>query len=280
MSKYSNVTEQVLINLRKLAEQQKDQRSLKIKNRILKPTHDVKLAESLSPVTKKLDEVKKSTQKTGEIVKESNIPRLAIENTNNALPIENEQIHPGVIYDTSLENMLNIMKNNIGFFNIDEKDNGDNFSNGFPVEKKGGNKIKVNEKIYEINSGIQKVLIDTSNIPLEKLNDKNRVIFTENSESLKIEKYKEIRGESKSCRYKQSKLNFEKHILEGQLVKLIIPSNIIDIYTRLEILIGLKLSGHRDTLTEASNLIHELHKRGKIQIEQQYRNAQNKFKTQ
>ena len=65
--------------------------------------------------------------------------------------------------------------------------------------------------------------------------------------------------------------------LEGQGVKIIIPSNIIDIYTRLEVLLGLKLSGHTDTLTEASNLIDELYKRGEIQKEGQYRNALNKF---
>ena len=46
MSIYSNVTEQDLNNLRKLAEQQKEQRAPKIKNSILKHTHDVKLAES------------------------------------------------------------------------------------------------------------------------------------------------------------------------------------------------------------------------------------------
>ena len=35
-------------------------------------------------------------------------------------------------------------------------------------------------------------------------------------------------------------------------------SNIIDLYTRLEILLGLKLSSHTNTPTEASNLIDEL----------------------
>ena len=65
--------------------------------------------------------------------------------------------------------------------------------------------------------------------------------------------------------------------LEGQGIKIIIPSNINDIYTRLEILLGLKLSGHTDTLTEASNLIDELYKRTVIQNKQQYRNALNKF---
>ena len=54
-------------------------------------------------------------------------------------------------------------------------------------------------------------------------------------------------------------------------------TNIIDIYTRLEIPLGLKLSGHTDTLTEASNLIDELYKRGEMQNKQQYRNALDKF---
>ena len=67
--------------------------------------------------------------------------------------------------------------------------------------------------------------------------------------------------------------------LQGEgIEKIIIPSNIIDIYTRLEILLGLKLSGHTDNLTEASNLIDELYRRGEIQNKQQYRNALDKFK--
>ena len=73
MSTYSNVTEQDLNNLRKLAEQQKKQRAPKIKNKILKQTHDIKLAESLSPITKNLDEVKNTTQKNGELVKKSDV---------------------------------------------------------------------------------------------------------------------------------------------------------------------------------------------------------------
>ena len=63
MSIYSNVTKEDLINLRKLAEQQKNQRALKIKNEILKQTNDIKLAESISPITKKLDTINDSTKK-------------------------------------------------------------------------------------------------------------------------------------------------------------------------------------------------------------------------
>ena len=67
--------------------------------------------------------------------------------------------------------------------------------------------------------------------------------------------------------------------LQGEGVKTIIPSIIIVIYTRLEILPGLKLSGYTDTLTEASKLLDELYKRGKIQTEWHYRNALDKFQT-
>ena len=129
MSIYSKVTKEDLINLRKLAEQQKTQRVEKIENRILKQTHLIKLAESFSPVTKKLDEVNKSTQQSlspitkkldtiNEKIKESQpqTPQPAIAKTHTPLPIENQQIQPGVIYDTSLENTLNNMKNNTSFF--------------------------------------------------------------------------------------------------------------------------------------------------------------------
>ena len=303
MSIYSNVTEQDLINLRKLAEQQKNQRAIKIKNRILEKTHDKKLAESLSPLTKRLDLIENNKgEKIGDIIKklESESETLAIENTptqpetpaientptqpetpgieNTAIPqpIENNE---GVIYDVELENTLYNMKDNVGFFKIEERDNGDVFWNGFPVEKIGGNKIKIIENIFNITRGIQNVLTDKSKTSIKKLNDQDREIFNNILESLDFKNYKPVRGESKSGRYKQSKTNFKKHNLKGQgIEKILIPSNIIDIYTRLEILLGLKLSGHTDTLTEASNLIDELYKRGEIQNEQQYRNAINKFK--
>ena len=61
MSIYSNVTEKDLNSLPKLA-QQKEQRAFEIKNKILKQTHDVKLAESQSPITKNIDLVRKTTR--------------------------------------------------------------------------------------------------------------------------------------------------------------------------------------------------------------------------
>ena len=44
-------------------------------------------------------------------------------------------------------------------------------------------------------------------------------------------------------------------------MELFIPPHIIDVYTRSKVL-GIKLSGHTNTLTEASKLMDELYKRG------------------
>ena len=62
MSIYSNVTQEDLNKLSQLAEQQKDYQSTKIKNRILKQTHDEKLSETFKPITSKLEKINESTK--------------------------------------------------------------------------------------------------------------------------------------------------------------------------------------------------------------------------
>ena len=87
MSIYPKVTEQDLINIKKISEQQKHQRSLKIKKKILKQTHDIKLAGSLSLITKKVEEINQSTKKVGEVNKHSNSER---ETNQGIVPVEIE----------------------------------------------------------------------------------------------------------------------------------------------------------------------------------------------
>ena len=70
------------------------------------------------------------------------------------------------------------------------------------------------------------------------------------------------------------------NVLEGRgIEKIIIPYNITYIYTKLEVLFVINLSGHTNALTKASNLVDELYKTGEIQHEQQYRNALDNFLT-
>ena len=299
MSIYSNVTEKDYLNLHKLAEQQKNERALKIKNRILKQTHDVKLAESLSPITEKLDEtsknlgdaIKESTLNLGNVIKENNTPQSAIENTpqpaieNNPTqqPIENNE---GDIYDVELENTLNKMTDNTGFFKTHYDQQRGWMLNNIPIKSPGGTKIQVDENEYDLTKGIQNVLTKKTYKSIKSLNDNEKVVLGDFLSKTGYYNRKPTKGKpSRLDNYIKNDLDDDVRkilklntILKGKEVeKIIIPSNIIDIYTRLQVLLGLKLSGHTDTLTEASNLIDELYKRGEIENKHQYQNALNKF---
>ena len=280
MSIYSNVTEKDLDNLRKLADQQKNEQALKIKNRILKQTHDVKLAESLSPITKKLDIINDNTKKISEVIKESNSEKII-----KALPNSSK-------FSVSMREMLGSLMNSKNSLKITQDESGKANILGVPIQISGADMIKINDNIYDLTPEIYKALSDTgytgktmrneSDILMmnniitdlgytgyDDRNSKRKIFFTKTLpklvEEIQNRTFEEITDDSDD--------------LQGEGVKIIIPSNIIDIYTRLEILLGLKIAGHSDTLTEASNLIDELYKRGEIQNKQQYRNALNKFQT-
>ena len=185
---YSILTEQDLINLRKLADQQKNQRALKSKNRKLKQTHDIKFAESLSPITTRLDEVKESTRKIGDTKTENNTPQQAIENTPTThqprentptthQPIENND---GSIYDVELENTLINMKNNTGFFKTKHDRQRGWMINNQPIKILRDTEVEIGGNKYNKTQSLQKVFIETSNIPLKKLNNEEREIYKKN----------------------------------------------------------------------------------------------------
>ena len=172
MSIHSNVTEQDLNNLCKLAEQQKNQRAEKNKNKILKQTHDFKLAESLSPVTKKLDESKK---KMSEIIKEYNSEK---ENIQEVVPVETiseDSEDENIGSEIGMKALPNsfkfsdLMKNTIGKLmssknslkvDQDERTGGASI-NGIPLLIFGGNSMKTKDNVYEITPEIHKALSST-----------------------------------------------------------------------------------------------------------------------
>ena len=288
MSIYSNVTEQDLDNLRKLAEQEKEQRAIKNKNRILKQTHDIKLAESLSPITKKLDEVNKSTQealspinkkldtinestqKVGDIIKES------ISENNKEIVTT-----PSTLLKDSFESLSE--SSSSLKLNTDKNDNITIL--GTPLKSLGGEKIQVYDNIFKFTPQIHKVLSNQSYTGKSMKNESDKrnlysFVTDIGYNGVGDEKTNQTKFFTRLLRQYRNIKKEEPDKLEGKgIQKINIPSNIIDIYTRLEVLLGLKLSGHSDTLTEASNLIDELYKRCEIQNKQQYRNALSKFQS-
>ena len=126
-----NNTEQELINLAKLAEQEKNQRAIKIKKRNSKQTRDIQLTGTLSAITKILEKLDYYTQKFGEVIKinsEVEILQLAIENIQLAIRKIRDE-YPGIIYDTSLGITLSNMKTARSLFILEKDSHGDVFRN-------------------------------------------------------------------------------------------------------------------------------------------------------
>ena len=160
--------------------------------------------------------------------------------------------------------------------------------NNYPIKIPGGTNVKIGGKKYDIPPGLQKIYTDTKYETAKSMSDTEKVVFKDILSKTNYYNRKLTKGKmSGRDRYNKNDLDSDvikilnldkKHRGKG-VEKSIIPSNIIDIYTRLEVLLGLKLSGQSDTLTEASNLIEELYKQGEIENKQHYRNALNKLST-
>ena len=284
MSVYSNVTEEDLLSLEKLAEQQKNEKARKIKKRIFKQTYDQKLSEIFEPITKKIDKVVEATKE------------LELPNVVNNFMLESP---PGVTMSRELFATVGKMVNARNEFKLDQKKGGRYMFNGVNVDPMGGNNVKIGENIYEITPSIQKALTETS-YNFTKMSDDDILTF---SKILNDINYNPNEDNS-STRQKYIKNQLKSRVqnilktpiaaiasgasdeyeslesdLEGNGTKtIVVPSDTDEIWTRLQVLLGLKLAGHTDTLIEASQLLDALLKRGEIETEQQYRNAIDKFK--
>ena len=180
------------------------------------------------------------------------------------------------------------MADNTGFFKTHYDKQRGWMLNNIPIKSPGGTKIQVNENEYDLTKGIRNVLTKKTYKSVKSLNDNETVVLRDFLSKTGYYNRKPTKGKPSGLdNYIKNDLDDDvrKFLdldtkLKGKgIEKFIIPSNIIDIYTRLEILLGLKLSGHTDTFTEASNLTDELYKRGEIQNKQQYRSALYKFTT-
>ena len=177
---YSDVTEQNMINLRKLAEQQKNQQALSIKTRILKQTPDIKLAESLSPITKKLDVINESTKEIEKVIKESN---SQIENNQEIKPVEIEsEVDNTKPYIKALPNksiFSEIMTQTLGSplsssssLKIKSSPSGATIL-GVPIYTLGRDKLRIRDNNYELTPEVYKDFSHTgySGKTMKKEND-------------------------------------------------------------------------------------------------------------
>ena len=171
------------------------------------------------------------------------------------------------------------MSDNTGFFKTYHDPQRSWMINNHPIKMLQGTKVEINENKYNMTPGLQKVIVDQSYDTAKSMTDKDKFLFRDilrktdyyNRESTKGR----LTGRDRYIKYDLDNdvsriLNLDTKLKGRGIKKITIPSNITDIHTRLEVVLGLKLSGHTDTLTEASNLIDELYKRSKKQNKQHY----------
>ena len=177
MNIQSSVTEQDLINLLKLAEQQKNQRALKIKNRISKQTHDLELAESLSLITKKLEEVKKSTQESlSPITKKLDIINDSTKQLGEKVEESNSEnnkemtITPSIFLQDTFKSLSEANKS----LKLNQDKNHNTNILGVSIKPLGGDKMQVYESIYEYTPAIHRALSDSSYTGKSMRNENDR----------------------------------------------------------------------------------------------------------
>ena len=248
----------------------------------MKQTHDIKLAESLSPTTKTLEDfIKSINESTKQLVKKSDI---VDENTQTPAT----EIITGT---QSLRDTLTLMKKSKTFFKLQENPDGKIFRNKIPIIPQGENRVSFKSEEFDIKPNFQNYFTITR-LTTKRMHNEDKLIifnilknngFYDNNTKIGM-KFTGMQVAlynlpKELVEIQNPPLPAIENDLQGEGVKIIIPSNITDTYTRLEVLLALRLSGHTDTLTEASNLIDETYKRGEIQKKQHYRNALNKFQT-
>ena len=160
------------------------------------------------------------------------------------------------------------MKGKKIFFKLVEH-GGQVFWNKIPIKALGENRISIKDQAYDKKPNIQTYFTNTK-LTTKNMNDEDKSIVHDILKNIGFYSMKQKKVLN-SARMKDALHNLPKEIakirnaplpaienesdnLQGEGVKIIVPSNKIDISTRLEILLGLKLSAHTDTPTEASEL--------------------------
>ena len=160
-----------------------------------------------------------------------------------------------------LRDTLSFMKTSKFFFKL-EKDGNEVFWNKIPSKALGETELvlKIKGMIYFTNTKLKTKNMDDEDELTNFTILRNTVFYsmidTKGLKSTRMQDalYNLPREIAKIRNPPTPAIEKESDNLKGEEnEKIIIPSNIIDIYTRIEVLLGLEISGHTNTLTEASN---------------------------
>ena len=219
----------------------------------MKQTHDDKLAESLSPITKKVEEVNNSSEKVGEVIKGANSENEKIQ---EVVPVEIESEDENIqtnlralpnssLFSDQMTKSLGRLMSSANSLKIKSTPSGPKILR-VPINTLRGDRIQIKDNIYDLTPEIYKALSYTGYTG-KTMKNENDILMLNNI--IRDLVYTGI-GDYTSKRKTFLKITLPKFVeeiqnktfeeitddsddLQGERVKIIIPSNIIDIYTRL-----------------------------------------------
>ena len=139
------------------------------------------------------------------------------------------------------------MTDNTGFFNTIHDPQRGWMINNHPIKMLRGTNVEINENKYNISPGILKVLVDQSYDTAKSMTDKDKVIFRDILQKTVYYNRKptkgRLTGRDRYFKYELDNdvsriLHLDTKLKSRGIEKIIIPSNITDIHTRLEVLFG------------------------------------------
>ena len=136
------------------------------------------------------------------------------------------------------------MTDNTGFFKTNHDPQRGWMINNHPMKMLRGTKVEINENKYNISPGIRKVLVDQSYDTAKSMTDNDKLISRDILQKTGYYNRKptkgRLTGRDRYIKYDLDNdvrriLNLDTKLRGRGVEKIIIPSNIIDIYTRLEV---------------------------------------------
>ena len=154
------------------------------------------------------------------------------------------------------------------FIRVEQHKRGEaNFFN-VSIASLGGDKAKIRDVVYGITHELYSTLSSTGYTGKHKRSDTDDLIF---NNTMNKQGYTGVENKSSKLKHFNTK-NFPERVaknesrivdesddMQGEGMIIIIPSNVFDIRTTLEVLLVLEISRHTDTQTEASKLIDGIH---------------------
>ena len=199
----------------------------------------------------KLDQVNESTRKLGEVVKKSNS-----ENNREVVPIEIDSeddnnksnlraLRNSNKFSTNMMETLGAPMKSKNTLKLIQDDSARASILGIPIHTLGGDRIRINDDIYDLTPEIYKALSYTGytaetmkkeNDILMMYNIINDLGYTSDGDRDSKRKTSFTKKFPKLVEDIQNRtfddITYSSDDLQGEGVKIIIPSNIVDIYTR------------------------------------------------